>query len=77
MMRKRLEEGVTLVVDRYAFSGVAFTAAKVPQRILGAPSSPPQGIERDWCWAPERGLLAPDLVLYLDMPVPLTGSCIA
>ena len=28
-MKKRLEEGVHLVVDRYAFSGVAFTAAKV------------------------------------------------
>ena len=27
-MKKLLEEGTTLVVDRYAFSGVAFTAAK-------------------------------------------------
>lgn len=27
-MKKLLEEGVTLLVDRYAFSGVAFTAAK-------------------------------------------------
>lgn len=28
-MRKKLEKGITLVVDRYAFSGVAFTSAKV------------------------------------------------
>ena len=27
-MKKLLEEGTTLIVDRYAFSGVAFTAAK-------------------------------------------------
>ena len=27
-MKRLLEEGTTLIVDRYAFSGVAFTAAK-------------------------------------------------
>lgn len=27
-MKKKLEQGTTLVVDRYAFSGVAFTSAK-------------------------------------------------
>ena len=27
-MRKDLEAGVTLIVDRYSFSGVAFSAAK-------------------------------------------------
>jgi thymidylate kinase len=27
-MKKLLEEGTTLIVDRYAFSGVAFTVAK-------------------------------------------------
>merc|ERR1711865_1058099 len=55
LMKKRLEEGVHLVVDRYAFSGVAFTAAK--------------GLDKDWCWAPDKGLLAPDLVVYMDMPI--------
>lgn len=28
-MKKLLLEGTTLVVDRYSYSGVAFTAAKV------------------------------------------------
>ncbi|KAK3557441.1 hypothetical protein QTP70_026620 [Hemibagrus guttatus] len=28
LMKKKLEQGITLVVDRYAFSGVAFTSAK-------------------------------------------------
>ena len=27
-MKKKLQAGVSLVVDRYAFSGVAFTSAK-------------------------------------------------
>jgi len=57
-MEKALGDGVTLVVDRYSYSGVAFTAAKeVP------------GLDLEWCKAPERGLLRPDAVLYLDMPV--------
>lgn len=29
MMRTKLTSGITLVVDRYAFSGVAYSAAKV------------------------------------------------
>ncbi|XP_009883699.1 PREDICTED: thymidylate kinase-like [Charadrius vociferus] len=28
LMKEKLHEGITLVVDRYAFSGVAFTSAK-------------------------------------------------
>lgn len=28
LIKKKLSQGVTLVVDRYAFSGVAFTSAK-------------------------------------------------
>ena len=27
-MKKKLDAGTTLIVDRYSFSGVAFTAAK-------------------------------------------------
>lgn len=27
-MKQKLEQGINLVVDRYAFSGVAFTSAK-------------------------------------------------
>ncbi|XP_068148228.1 thymidylate kinase [Drosophila tropicalis] len=50
-MRKQLEAGTTLVVDRYSYSGVAYTVAK--------------GLDLDWCYAPERGLLKPDAVFYL------------
>ncbi|KAG5461819.1 MAG: thymidylate kinase-domain-containing protein [Olpidium bornovanus] len=52
-MSESLKKGVTLVVDRYAFSGVAFSAAK--------------GLDVEWCKAPDRGLLTPDLVFYLDL----------
>ncbi|CAB4025580.1 thymidylate kinase-like isoform X1, partial [Paramuricea clavata] len=55
-MKRLLEEGTTLIVDRYAFSGVAFTAAK-------------HNFDLQWCKAPDSGLIAPDVVLYLDMPL--------
>ncbi|XP_071476866.1 thymidylate kinase-like [Diadema antillarum] len=54
LMKRKLMEGTTLVVDRYAFSGVAFTAAK-------------EGIDIEWCKQPDIGLPEPDMVLYLDI----------
>ncbi|KAJ4729404.1 Thymidylate kinase [Melia azedarach] len=54
MMETKLKAGTTLIVDRYSYSGVAYSFAK--------------GIDIEWCKAPEIGLLAPDLVLYLDIP---------
>lgn len=46
--------GTTLVVDRYAYSGVSYSAAK------GVP-----GMDIEWCRNPDIGLPAPDLVVYL------------
>uniref|UniRef100_A0A2P2JHW8 dTMP kinase n=1 Tax=Rhizophora mucronata TaxID=61149 RepID=A0A2P2JHW8_RHIMU len=53
-MENQLKRGTTLIVDRYSYSGVAFSSAK--------------GLDIEWCKAPEVGLLAPDLVVYLDTP---------
>ncbi|XP_043190523.1 thymidylate kinase-like isoform X1 [Amphibalanus amphitrite] len=53
-MRELLSAGVSLVVDRYAFSGVAYSAAK-------------PGLSLHWCRQPDVGLLRPDLVLYLHL----------
>ena len=53
-LRARLAGGTTLVVDRYGFSGAAYSAAK---------RRPDLGL--DWAWAPEVGLPRPDLVLFL------------
>jgi len=48
-----LAAGITVLCDRYAFSGVAFSAAK--------------GLPLAWCRAPDVGLPAPDLTLFLDL----------
>lgn len=53
LMEAKLKEGTTLVVDRYSYSGVAFSAAK--------------GLNFNWCKAPDGGLPAADLVLYLNI----------
>ncbi|XP_024863606.1 thymidylate kinase isoform X2 [Kryptolebias marmoratus] len=59
-MKKKLEQGITLVVDRYAFSGAAFTSAK-------------PGFCIDWCKKPDVGLPKPDLVMFLQLsPVEAT-----
>uniref|UniRef100_H3A242 Thymidylate kinase n=1 Tax=Latimeria chalumnae TaxID=7897 RepID=H3A242_LATCH len=54
LIREKLKEGITLVVDRYAFSGVAFTSAK-PNFCL------------EWCKQPDVGLPKPDLILFLQL----------
>ncbi|KAF9423169.1 hypothetical protein BGZ94_008386 [Podila epigama] len=53
-MKRKLREGVHLVVDRYAYSGVAFSTAK--------------GLDLNWCKNPDRGLVRPDLTFFLDLP---------
>jgi dTMP kinase len=56
-----LAAGKTVVCDRYAYSGVAFSAAKVD------PVSGEAVVPLDWCQAPDRGLPAPDCVIFLDL----------
>lgn len=55
-MKRKLAAGVTLIVDRYAYSGVAFSAAK-------------EGLDMHWCTQPDVGLPRPDAVLFLDLAV--------
>jgi dTMP kinase len=52
---KALNDGETVVLDRYAFSGVAYSAAK--------------GMDLEWCKTCDKGLPAPDVVIYLDLPL--------
>lgn len=54
-LSEKLNNGITLVVDRYAFSGVAFSSAK--------------GLDLEWCRNPDIGLLTPDIVLFLDLTI--------
>lgn len=57
-----LEAGTTVICDRYAFSGVAFTAAK------------PAHLPYQWCRAPDVGLPAPDLTLFFDVSPEVTRA---
>ncbi|KAI8089594.1 thymidylate kinase-like protein [Halteromyces radiatus] len=52
-MTSLLEQGTTIIVDRYAFSGVCFSAAK--------------GLDFEWCRQPDVGLLTPDVVMFMDL----------
>lgn len=51
-----LEDGKTVICDRYAYSGVAFSSAK---ESLSS--------HLDWCQACDIGLPAPDAVIFLDL----------
>ncbi|CAL9731333.1 thymidylate kinase [Monosporozyma unispora] len=51
---KLLNEGKNVILDRYVYSGVAYSAAK---------ETP--GMNWQWCFAPDKGLLRPDLTLFL------------
>lgn len=55
-IRREIESGVTLIVDRYSYSGVVFTSAK-------------QCVDFEWCCGPENGLPKPDLVMFLKLPI--------
>jgi dTMP kinase len=52
-MWRKLTEGTTLIADRYSFSGIVYSEAK--------------GLSWTNCTASEIGLIAPDLVMYLDL----------
>ncbi len=53
-------EGTCVVTDRYVHSGVAYSAAK--------------GLPLSWCKAPECGLPAPDVVLFIDVPLDVRAA---
>ncbi|CDO92292.1 unnamed protein product [Kluyveromyces dobzhanskii CBS 2104] len=50
-----LEAGKHVILDRYVYSGVAYSAAKeIP------------GMDISWCFNPDKGLLKPDLTLFFS-----------
>ena len=54
-INRLVQEGKTVVADRYAYSGVTYTHAK--------------GIDLDWCKSSDKGLPNPNLVLLLTAPI--------
>ncbi|KAH9479825.1 Thymidylate kinase [Psilocybe cubensis] len=59
-IEKLLLAGTPVICDRYAFSGIAFSASKVDS--LGDPL-----LAFEWCRSPDVGLPAPDIVLFFDI----------
>ena len=55
-MKEKLNSGVNLIVDRYAYSGVAYTSAKT-------------GFDFDWCKQCDVGLPKADLVCFMDTKI--------
>ena len=55
-MRNDISQGIDLVIDRYSYSGVVYSAAK------DNPS-----LTLDWAWNPEIGLPRPDMCLFLSL----------
>jgi len=53
-IEKLLLQGTTVIIDRYAYSGVAFSATK-------------PGMDLEWCKQPDAGLPKPDLILLLNL----------
>ena len=51
-INNKINEGVSIICDRYAYSGVAYSHAK--------------GLDFDWCCQSDKGLPHPDLVLFVN-----------
>ncbi|XP_078065393.1 thymidylate kinase isoform X2 [Mustelus asterias] len=54
LIKEKLQQGVTLIMDRYAFSGVAYTSAK-PDFTL------------KWCKQADVGIPKPDAIFFLHL----------
>ena len=57
-LAQNLANGNHIVCDRYAYSGVAFTSAKENKEVSN---------NLEWCMNPDKGLPAPDVVIFLDL----------
>ena len=53
-LKADLLAGTNIVCDRYAYSGVAYSAAK--------------GLSFSWCQNSDKGLITPDLVVMINVP---------
>ncbi|KAM0687677.1 hypothetical protein COBT_001078 [Conglomerata obtusa] len=50
---KTLVSEQIVLCDRYCYSGIAYSAAK--------------GLDLDWCSQPDKGIIVPDLIIFLDV----------
>ncbi len=59
-IKSDIQNGITIICDRYAYSGVAYSNAK--------------GLSLDWCKSPDKCLPKPDVVFYLSLPIDVIAS---
>lgn len=59
-IKDTLLKGHHIIIDRYAYSGLAYSHSK--------------GLDMEWCKAPDKGLPDPDLVLFLDLPIEVASQ---
>ena len=73
-MKAKLASGINLICDRYAFSGVAYTSAKVIlfrlyftfiYRFHAISLKHYQGVDLEWCKGCDAGIMCPDAVVHL------------
>ncbi|KAF3206735.1 Thymidylate kinase [Orbilia oligospora] len=57
-----LNSGTTLLLDRYIYSGIVFSAAKPP-----TPVQNPNPLSISWCKSPDIGLPRPDIIIFLNI----------
>lgn len=60
-MKTLLRDGYFVIVDRYFFSGIAYTMAK-------------NTCDEIWCQWPDVGLPRPDVIFYLDCEIEESGG---
>ncbi len=73
VIRRALEEGATVLLDRYVYSNIAYQCAKMPDD---------KGAEelREWIFNTEYGEFAlprPDLNIFLDVPIGFVEKSLA
>ncbi|EDN02674.1 thymidylate kinase [Histoplasma capsulatum] len=55
-IQRDISNGITVIIDRYSYSGAVYSAAKnIP------------GLSLEWAWQPEIGLPQPDIWLFLNI----------
>ena len=55
-IEQNINAGITVIVDRYSYSGAVYSAAKANPTL-----------SLDWAWQPEIGLPQPDICLFLSI----------
>ncbi|CCH62687.1 hypothetical protein TBLA_0I00220 [Henningerozyma blattae CBS 6284] len=62
-IKSSLQKGNDVLLDRYVFSGIAYSLAKDTERM-----------DFDWCLSPDIGLIKPDLTIFLTTDSDISTS---